>query len=182
MKQEYPGDIRPLMKSCALAAQRRHQDLSRISNDLLALKRSLTQTLERFGAEHTARSAAVQTLRESTLRTLAHGQKKRSLALSSFRSRLAQDRQRASSGLSKSLNAFRTELSTAVASIKSKTRLAKSMRFRTGSFSVERPMQTLAEKRAAGASAMHGDNKLGTASNVYEVAKRGGARTFLDQY
>jgi len=180
MKQEYPGDIRPLMRSCALSTQRRQQDLNRISRDLLTLKQSLAQTLEKFGAEHAARAAEVQASRNSTLRSLADGQTKRSLALGEFRSRLARERQRTSSGMAKSLNAFRNELSAAVASIKSKTKIAKSMRFKTGSFSIERPLQPLAEKRAAATSAKHSSKAAGTASKTYDASKRGGSRTFLD--
>ena len=180
MKQEYPGDIRPLMQSCARSAQRRHQDLNRISGNLSALKKSLAQTLEKFAVERSARAASVQALRESTMRTLAQDHKKRSLALSSFRSRLAQDRQRVSSGMLKSLSTFRTELGASVANIKAKTRIAKSMRFKTGSFSLERPVQALAAKRAAKASAKHSDKKSEFAASTQDAAKRSGPKSFLD--
>jgi len=180
MKQEYPGDIRPLMQSCALSAQRRHQDLDRISHDVIVLKKSLAETLEKFATEHLARSAAVLSMRESTRRKLAHGQKQRSLELGRFRSKLAHERQLASSSMSKSLNAFRSELSAAVASIKSKTKVAKSMRFRSGSFSVARPMQPLTEKRAAAKDATRPGKKSEASASVYDASKRGGSRNFLD--
>jgi len=166
MKQQYPGDVRPLMAACADLAQRRAADLARVRSSVATLKQDLARTLNDFDQMRSSSAARVGAMREHTVRSLKADRQSRSQQVDDLRARFARERADARGTLTRSLDTFRTALQAAVGDIKSRTQQAKSERFKSGSFESAKPTPTPPKPSATVSKKAQG--------------KRPGARDFLD--
>lgn len=166
MKQQYPGDIRPLMSVCAELAQRRTHDLDRVRSTVASLKSNLAQTLDTFAEMRADSAARIGALRTHTMQSLAANRRARSADIAELRARFANERAQTIQSQRHALGQFREQLDQAVSAIKTQTQSAKSVRFRSGSFSA------VAEAKPVKAAV--------PAPKKAPAVKRNSARSFLD--
>lgn len=134
MEQEYPGDIRPLMRACAELAQRRRESLARVRRHVDTLKGELDRTLERFAEEREHSRENVRRLLAELKRRLAENQRRRSEELARLRESFREAAEARRSTLRATLTDARNAVRASVNELRQRTAHAKSMRFRTGSF------------------------------------------------
>ena len=168
MEQEYPGDIRPLMKACSDLAIRRRGDLHKLSSAVDHLRGNLANTLQQFAVDRGAAIRQVAALRSNLRDRLAQSRADRLQAVAGLRDRFATERQQTHQSLQQELGSFRKELANSVEAIRQRTAHAKTKRFKTGSFTLT-PAKAVSKAKVTA-----------VATPISKSAKRSAAMSFLD--
>jgi len=201
VEQEYPGDIRPLMKACSDLAIRRRGDLHKLSSAVDHLRGNLANTLQQFAVDRGAAIRQVAALRSNLRDRLAQSRADRLQAVAGLRDRFATERQQLRSNLRDRLAQSRADRLQAVAGLRDRfaterQQTHQSLQQELGSFrkelanSVEAIRQRTAHAKTkrfktgsftlTPAKAVSKAKVTAVATPISKSAKRSAAMSFLD--